>query len=1009
MTLARSMRLAMLAGLLAAPLGAQQPTGTIRGRVTDEASQSPLARVTVMVGNRSTITAEDGRYLLSGVPAGNDSLRARIVGYAPFARSVFVQAGQTLDIDIALAAQAVALAEMVVVGYGEQAAGNVTGAITAITPAEFNVGRIVSPSELIQNKAAGVQVVENNEPGGGTSIRIRGTTSVNASSEPLYVVDGVPMGTGAGGGLSAGRDPLNYLNPNDIESITILRDASAAAIYGANAANGVVMITTRSGRRGPQFEYTSSFSMSSITRRPDMLSTGEFRTAVQAEAPANAAQLLSANTDWYDLVTRTGMGQDHNLAVSGAGDNMAYRLSLGWLDQEGIVRGTTTQRLSLGVNYEQRLFRDRIQVRGTLRGSRAVDEFTPGGVLSNAAQMGGTQPVFDNTTPSGYYDWPGGLQSPDNPIAILNLATDRGSTLRSVGNVQAEYRTPWVRGLTANLNIGYDVTRADRDFFRPSVLHREVVGSGGSFTRRNHSMVNTLFESYLNWTVPQNVGPGILDLTGGYSFSQSHAEYPEVRGTGLATDLLGPNGDPGAAILQNSQWIDESRLVSFFGRVNYNIGDRYLAALTVRRDGSSRFGPTNQWGTFPALSLAWRISQEPWLRGNRSLSDLKLRASWARTGNQAFANYQQYSRYQVGDAQSAYAFGGAPVGTIRPSAYDPNIRWEATSSTNIGVDYGFWNQRFSGSFDWYTKTTTDLIFEVPVAAGTNLSNFLTTNIGSMRNRGFEFSLSARVRDGGANGLRWTADFTAANNSNELVSINPRAVGSASQILTGLVSGGVGTYIQVLTPGEAVNSFFVYEHRRDAAGNPIYTDNNGLSGGAFTGTPDGTINEQDLYVDQNGDNVITQADRRPFHDPAPKWIFSHSSYFNYRRLDFGFTLRAYTGNYVYNNVASNLGAYAEVRRGSPFNLHRSVLETGFQEPQYLSDYYVEDASFLRMDNLTAGYSFTYRGQPARVFASVQSVLTLTGYSGVDPTAGLNGLDNNIYPRARTFTTGLSVRF
>ncbi len=520
-------------------------------------------------------------------------------------------------------------------------------------------------------------------------------------------------------------------------------------------------------------------------------------------------------------------------------------------------------------------------------------------------------------------------------------------------------------------------------------------------------MTNAGAESYLNFRKPLGSIPGTIDVTGGYSYGWSHGEYPWFRATGLSTNVLGGNGVTSAKLVTNFQDIQESKLASFFGRVNYNYNDRYLISASIRRDGSSRFGTGNQWGTFPAVSLGWRLSEESFLKGK--VQDLKLRASWAKTGNQAFGNYLQYSTYLLGDAQTQIQFGNGFVPTIRPSAVDPNIKWEATDAFDIGLDFSIIGNALTGTVDWYTKKTKDLIFTVPVAAGTNLSNFVTTNIGSMRNRGVELSLSARVKDGGRRGFSWTADFTAARNSNRLVAINP-AAGGVARILTGNVAGGVGTFIQVLQPGVPVNSFYVFEHKRGADGKPLYADNTGLdSEGKFNNTPDGTINEQDLYVDQNGDQKINQDDRRPFHDPAPKWMLGHSSYIGYRNFDLSFTLRSYLGNYVYNNVASNLGTYAEVTRGAPYNLHSSVLETGFVNPQYLSDYYVEDASFLRMDNITVAYRFAYRNQPVRVFATVQNAFTLTGYSGVDPTAGLVGLDNNIYPRARTVTAGLSLVF
>ena len=987
----------LLAVLWTAPLHAQQPTGTIRGRVTDAATQQPLPTATVTVGSRVVLTQADGRFVLTGVPAGADTVRAKMLGYAPARQGVAVVAGDAVVVDLALTAQAIGLSEVVVTGYGQQRVGDITGAVTAVTDSEFNPGRIVSPQLLIQSKVAGVQVVDNNDPGGGLSIRIRGATSVNASSEPLYVIDGVPLGTGAGGGLSAGRDPLNFLSPNDIESMTVLRDASAAAIYGSNAANGVVLITTKGGRgrEGTGVEYSTSGSASSVTRLPDMLNASQFAAAVAQYAPARTALLLGASTDWFGLVDRTAYGQQHDVSFSSAGNDMSYRLSLGYLNQDGIIRASSTERLSVGLNYQQRFFSDRLNVRTRVRGSRAVDKFTPGDVLGNAAAMAPTQPVMDPTSPTGYWDWNTTNASPSNPVASLNLAADHGTTWRSVGNARAEYRVPFVEALTANLNLGYDLAKADRTTFYPSILAAQVRQGQGLLFLANNTQLNSVLDAYLGYAPSRTYGPGTIDLAGGYSFTQSHAEYPSLRETGLGSNLLGDNGVPTAANVRNTRDIVDYKLISFFGRLNYNIGDRYLAALSARRDGSSRFGPGNQWGTFPSVALAWRISQEPFMRGIGSLSELKLRGSWARTGNQAFGDYLQYPTYTYSDGQTQVQFGNQFVTTIRPSAVDEFIHWEKTSSYNAGLDVGFSNQRYSGSIDWYTKNTTDLIFNVPVAAGTNLGNFVTTNIGSMRNRGFELSLNARVLEGRATRLGWTASFTASHNNNELLTINPSK--SVSKILTGNISGGVGNLVEVLQPGVPINSFFVYQQKYGANGKPIYS----------CCTNDSLLK---MYVDQNGDGIINDTDRRPFHDPAPKWILGHSSYLSYGHFDAGFTVRAYLGSWVYNNVASANGAYQNLTgSGMPSNLHASVLTTGFVVPQYYSDYFVEDASFLRMDNITLGYSLTYRGQLLRVFATVQNAFTITGYSGVDPTSGLNGIDNNIYPRARTITTGLSVRF
>ncbi len=972
---------------------AQQTTGTIRGRITDNATQQGLSGVTVAAGGHSVLTQADGRYVMTGVPAGAQTVRARTIGYAQATSDVTVAAGQEVVADLALTATAVTLSEVVVTGYGEQRAGNITGAVTAVTDSQFNPGRVISPQMLIQNKVPGVQVVDNNDPGGGLSIRIRGATSINASSEPLYVVDGVPLGTGAGGGLSAGRDPLNYLNPNDIESITVLRDASAAAIYGANAANGVVIIQTKTGKghAGPSIEFNTNASASTVTKVPEMLNATQFADAVATHAPSRVDSLLGQNTNWFDEIDRTGYGQDYDFALTNGGENMGYRLSLGYQKQEGIIRASSVDRLSLGFNYEQSLFNDRLSLSTNVRGARSVDRFTPGDVLGNAVGMAPTQPVVDPTSPTGYWDWHTTNASPSNPVASLALASDEGTTWRSVGNVQAAYRAPFVEGLTANINMGYDLSKADRRTFYPNNLAAQIKQGQGSLYLANNSQGSSVLETYLGYNPHRSFGPGMLELTGGYSYQQSHAEYPELRERGLTSNLLGDNGVPPATNVTNTKSITDFKLISFFGRANYNISDRYMALFSIRRDGSSRFGPTHQWGTFPAVSLGWRISEESFMQRFGSLSDLKLRASWAQTGNQAIGDYLYFPTYTYSDALSKVQFGGQFVSTIRPSAVDPNIHWEKTDAYDVGLDFGFSAQRFSGSIDWYTKNTSDLLFNVPIAAGTNLANFVTTNIGSMKNHGLEMALNAQVlRKPGK--LNWDMSFTASYNKNELVSINPSQ--SVARILTGNISGGVGNLVQVLQPGVPINSFFVYEQRYDAQGKPVYD----------LTTP------TNMYVDQNNDGIINDSDRRPFHDPTPKWILGHSSYLSFGKFDGGFTLRAYLGAWVYNNVASANGAYQNLTgSGMPSNLHASVLTTGFVVPQYYSDYFVEDASFLRMDNITLGYSFNFKNEPFRLYGTVQNAFTSTGYSGVDPTSGLNGIDNNIYPRSRTVTAGLSARF
>jgi TonB-dependent starch-binding outer membrane protein SusC len=1005
MALGRQLFLALVAGLLGVAGLSAQNTGTVAGRVVEGSTQDPLAGVTVNVAERTVVTGADGRFAIGAVPAGTHTVRATRIGYATATRQVTVAAGQTATVDLTVSAAAVLLEEVVAIGYGERRVRDVTGSVTGVSEEEFNTGRVVSPDQLIQGKVAGVQVVNSGEPGGGSSIRIRGGTSVNASNEPLIVVDGVPLSPG--GGLSAGRNPLNFINPNDIARMTVLKDASSTAIYGSRGANGVIIIETKTGSaEGPSFYYGSSVSTSIITRQPELLGADEFRSAVSQHAPSRVGLLGSADTNWRSLVERDATGQEHELAVQGAAELLNYRLSLNYLDQSGVVQGSETQRVSAALNLTQRLFDDRLSLRASLRGSRTEDVFTPGGVLGSATVFDPTQPVRTGT--GAFWENTAFPLGPNNPVAELALAVDEGATYRSVGNLEARYQLPFLEGLSSTVRVGYDVAKSERSHFYPSVMQGQIDSCVpnqpcllGFVDRSNPSETMGLIDAFANYTGRIDRLNSDVDATVGYSYESARGDRPYFSAKGLSTDLLGPNGVPVAGEYVSRVDIDENKLASFFGRVNYTLADRYLLTLTVRRDGSSRFAPGNQWGTYPGAAVAWRISDEAFMDDLGWMSDLKLRASWGVNGNQAIENYLWVPNYRIGDAFSQVQFGNEFVTTIRPTAVDPNIKWEETTSYNVGLDFGVLDDRVTGSVEYYFKDTDDLIFRVPVAAGTYVSNRVTTNIGSVRNTGLEISLNADVLEGARGGLTWNASFNASTNKNRMLTINPFAGGS-EQLLVGGIAGGVGSNIQVLTPGHAINSFFVFRHKRDAAGNPLYADANG----------DGVINDDDLYEDLSGDGKITQDDRAPFEAPSPSWIFGHTSQFGYRGLDLGFTVRAHLGNYVYNNLASSQGFYDVLNQaGGLVNLHESVLETQFRTPQYFSDVYVEDASFLRMDNLTLGYTVPARRgfESLRVYGTVQNVFTLTGYSGVDPEAGLNGIDLTIYPRSRTFTAGLSVGF
>ena len=1016
MALGRQLFLALAAGLLGAAGLSAQNTGTVAGRVVEGATQEPLSGVTVSVSSgaadvvaRQAVTNAEGRFSISGLPAGAQTVRATRIGLGTATRQVTVAAGQTTTVDFAMSAQTVLLDEVVAVGYGTRSSRDVAGSVEAVTPEEFNTGRIVSPEQLIQGKVAGVQVVTSGEPGGGTNIRIRGGASADvaggASNEPLIVVDGIPLPVG--GGLSAGRNPLAFINPEDIASVTVLKDAASTAIYGSRGANGVIMIETKNGAAvGPSVTYTTSFSTSSPVGEPNMLTADQLRAAVAQYEPTQVGQLGNASTDWRSAVLRDAAGQEHQVALNGSGTSMNYRLSLNYLDQEGVLRGSEMERVSAALSYNHQLFDDRLGIRATLRGSRTDDQFTPGSVLGTALAFDPTQPI---RTEDGQYFEFASNPAPNNPVAELDLVTEQGTTYRAITNLEARYELPWVDGLSATLRTGYDVGASERRGFGPSTLRSQLENLApcnraadappcrtGTVNRSNPRETAGIIDAFGTYAGRLAALNSDIDATAGYSYERRNGDYPFLQGRGLAVNALGTSGLADAQVITSSLGARESRLASFFGRVNLTAAERYLLTLSVRRDGSSRFGPANQWGTFPAVAVGWRLSEEPFMQGMGWLNDLKLRGSWGVNGNQEFGDYRWTASYDLSDAFARAQFGNEFVTTIRPQAVDPDIKWEETTSWNVGVDYAMLGNRLSGAVDYYVKDTDDLLFEVVVPAGSYVSNRIITNVGSIRNRGLELSLNAAVLQGGSRlgGLTWNANFNAATNSNRLLKIDALNL-SGARIFTGGILGAVGNNIQVLQTGAPIRSFLVFRHKRDASGKPIVS-----------------TNDLEMYEDVNNDKQIDELDRVPFHSPAPQWTFGHSSQFAYRNLDLGFTLRAQLGNYVYNNMASFRGNYAELLTNAGItNLHASVLEYGFTEPEYFSDLYVEDASFLRMDNLTLGYTVArFRGlQGLRLFGTVQNVFTITDYTGLDPEAGIGGIDATIYPRSRTLTAGVSVGF
>lgn len=1001
--------------LAAVPVVAQAQVGTVSGRVVDSTSGQGIIGVSVRIDGTplGTQTAPDGRYSITGVPVGARALRVARIGFRAQTVPVTVTAGGTATANVTLAALAAQLTEVVAVAYssgGNQDRRNVTGAVAAVDSSLFNKGRVVSAEDLIQAKVAGVQVVSSNEPGGGIAVRVRGGSSVTGVNDPLFVIDGIPLPVG--GGYSGGRNPLNFLNPQDIANVTVLKDAQATAIYGSRGSNGVVLITTKNGSQGgAQITYGANYSNRRVAKAPEYLDAAQFRAVVQQYATNNVANLGTANTNWFDALKQTGGGQEHNLAVGGTRQDLQYRVSLGYLGDEGVLRGDRTNRLSGQLNYSDRLFKDVVDLQATLRGVRTKDVFGATRFLGNILGSAPTDPIYNS---DGTFFATTNVNGPRNPLAQLAGRVDNGQTDRGLGNLQVRTQLPFLKGLSATVRGSFDAARVQQNTFIPTTDPGEAFNADtlrGSFYQNVPNATTLVLDAYGSYTTRvDRLGGADVDLTGGYSYETFRGNNASFTALGLSTNALGSGGIQGATrTLTPAVSVQETRLASFFGRANVTLAERYLFGLSVRRDGSSRFGPNNQWGTFPAGSLGWRLSEEPFLKGKLpGVSDLKLRYSFGINGNQP-GNDQigvVFPTFSYSTTQSLIQFGNAFVPTVQPSAANPSLKWEQSTTHNVGLDYGVLRGRLTGTVDYYRKTTDNLLFTAPVPGGSNFNNFLLQNVGSLRNAGVEFGLSAGVLTGQGGGrlgrLRYDANLNATTNRNRVLRTN------GTTINTGFVGGNAFNSVEVIKPGLPVNTYYVFQHRSDAGGNPVVGPN--------TAQFDTTY-----YVDQNGDKAITDADRVPFHNPQPRWILGHTSQFGYGRVDLGFTLRAYLGYYVYNGVAANSGTYSTVTTaGVLYNIPTSVYRYNFVNRQYLSDLYVEKADFLRMDNLTLGYTLPALGafRATRVFGTVQNLFTTTKYSGVDPLAAqINttsantsvGIDNNTYPLSRIFTVGFNVGF
>lgn len=1009
---------AMLSLLLAAHI--VQAQEIVRGKVTDATEGTPLPGVNILEKGTTngSLTDNNGEF---SIQVNNAAVL--VFSFVGFVSQEITVSGQTF-LDIKLQSDATELEEIVVVGYGQQEKKDVTGVVSAVGSKDFNKGAIVSPDQLIAGKIAGVQITPNGgEPGAASTIRIRGGTSINASNEPLYVIDGVPIDNSTSNGV---RNPLNFLNPADIETFTVLKDASAAAIYGSRAANGVIIITTKKGKAGAMsVTYDGWFSVGELSKRLDVFNATQFREIMAAKAPDRLDDIYpeeaNVDTDWQNLIYRQALGQSNTITLAGGSDNSTFRFSVNDLKQEGILKKSETRRTSFALGVNSNFLDNSLKVDLNVKGSQTNDIFPGGGAVGNAVSMAPTQPAYEAASIyGGYWEWDNNLGT-KNPIAELELIDERATTNRSLGNIQLDYSIPFIKGLSANLNLGYDISNGVRKKFTPTYTRSQVSFQDedndgildtlyrGEIWTEHINRVNKLMEFYGKYEMDLSSIDSRLDVTAGYSYQDFSSEYPSVTADTLNSNNFGFNNLAVANNFRASNSIEENRLISFFGRINFSFRDKYIITASLRRDGSSRFGPLSRWGTFPSAAFAWRIYDESFMEGLHSVfSDLKFRVGYGITGNQEIGNYRYLPTFTPSDLEAQYQLGNNFYNTIRPDGYDPSIKWEETSSLNIGLDYGILNGRINGSLEFYQKTTNDLLFEVSVPAGSNLTNIVLSNIGKLKNTGVELVVDAVAIDN--TNLQWNVGFNVSTNRNEILALDGNDDPGFQGYPVGGIAGGVGNNIQILKVGYPVNAFWVYRHKLDEAGNPL-TDTEDYN-------EDGEINDLDIYEDINGDGQVNDQDRAPYRQGSPKVLLGFSSSLNYRGFDLSFTMRANFGHYVYNNTASNSGYYNRVTTEQvPQNMVRSVLESNFQKTQLFSDYYVQNASFVRMDNLTLGFTPRKLANKLnlRIYGTVQNLFVITEYDGIDPEVikmenakpTTIGIDNNIYPRARTFILGLSV--
>lgn len=999
---------------------------TVTGVVRDAVSGESILGANILekgTGN-GTITNLDGEFSIS--VSSNAILVIKYVGYKPQEISV---ANQKTFL-IKLEEDAVAINEVMVIGYGTVKKNDATGSVTAIKPDAMNKGLTTNAQDMLMGKVAGVNITTGGgTPGGGATIRIRGGSSLTASNDPLIVIDGLPMDNY---GIKGVANPLSTINPNDIESYTVLKDASATAIYGSRASNGVIIITTKKGQKGskPKVSYDGNASLSTVKRTQDVLTGDEFRSLVntlfstdsQSDIDARAA-LGTANTDWQKQIYQNALSQEHNITVMGGLKNMPYRASIGYNNQNGIIKTSNFERYTGAINLSPSFFKDYLKINVNAKGMLVNNRFADNGVVGAAASMDPTKPVMSTDSIhmnrfGGYWEWyqlkdDGTFLSANNlatrnPVATLEQKLDKSTAKSFIGSADIDYKVHFLPKLRLHLNLGMDASSGKQtlDLSVKSAVDYPNGRIGWVDEIKSNKMLNYWMQ------YADEIGKHTFDVMAGYEWQHFYREgQSEYRGQViLGTDENG-NGvldDYYKHILpEDTRWATESYLVSFFGRFNYAFDNKYLLTGTLRNDGSSRFTKKNnlRWGLFPAMAFAWKIREESFLRDVDQISDLKLRLGYGVTGQQEInmGDYPYIPVYTENVNGAYYQFGSEYVSTARPDAYNSELKWEETTTYNAGLDLGLFDNKITASLDYYKRITNDLINVVQVPAGTNFKNKVVSNVGSLENQGVEFSVSAKPIS--KKDISWDVTYNVTYNRNMITKLT---TGSGSDYY--LPSGGTFQgAVQVYTVGKPANSFWVYKQNYDASGKPIEEGAPNPEGGTYKAT--------DAFQDIVEDGVINDKDRYYYHTGNPDVTMGFASKLIYKNFDFGFTLRSSIGNYVFNGVASggsNLGANGVYSLGYFTNKPKSALETGFigtSTETYKSDYYIENGSFLRCDNITLGYSFKNLFKVisnGRVFATVQNPFLLTKYKGLDPEV-FGGIDNTIYPRPLMTIVGLSLNF